>query len=166
VITGVAPNAPRFDTSRYVDIGDLVMQAGRPCLIVPTGVETLALEHAVIGWKDTGEARQVIRDALPLLKQARRVTVVEIAIEEDLEDARSHLVDVVAWLGRHGIDATSIAALSTGDDAVALNGIFQEQGADLIVAGAYGHSRVREWVLGGVTRDLLLRAGCCALVSH
>jgi nucleotide-binding universal stress UspA family protein len=166
IITGVGRSASLFDTSRHLDIGDFVMQAGRPCLIVPAGVEKLACEHALVGWKDTGETRRAVRDALPLLKQARRVTVVEIAIEEDLTDARAGLADVVGWLRRHGIEATSIAALSTGADAVGLNAIVQEQGADLIVAGAYGHSRVREWVLGGVTRDLLLYAGRCTLVSH
>jgi nucleotide-binding universal stress UspA family protein len=166
VITGVDRNASLFDTSRHLDIGDFVMQAGRPCLIVPAGIEKLALKHVVAGWKDTGETRRAVYDALPLLKQAGRVTVVEIAIEEDLAEARIRLQDVVGWLKRHAIEAISVAALSTGDDAAELKAIIQEQGADLIVAGAYGHSRVREWVLGGVTRDLLLRAGRCSLVSH
>jgi nucleotide-binding universal stress UspA family protein len=94
------------------------------------------------------------------------VTMVEIAGEQALSAARLRLRDVVGWLGRHGIDATPIALPSAGDDVVRLNAILREQGTDLIVAGAYGHGRVREWELGGVTHDLLLRAGCCALVSH
>jgi nucleotide-binding universal stress UspA family protein len=81
-------------------------------------------------------------------------------------DVRTHLQDVVGWLKRHGIEANAVAAPSTGDDATGLKAIAQEQRVDLIVAGAYGHSRVREWVLGGVTRDLLLRGGPPALVSH
>jgi nucleotide-binding universal stress UspA family protein len=166
VITGVEPNPSIFDTSRFVDIGDLVMQTGRPCLIVPAQIETLSLEHVLIGWKDTGETRRAIRDALPLLAAARRVTVVEIASEENLAAARSRLQDVANWLKRHGIDATPIATPATGDDAAQLSAAVQEQRADLLVAGAYGHSRVREWAFGGVTRDLLLRAGRCALVSH
>jgi nucleotide-binding universal stress UspA family protein len=166
LITGVDRNASMFDTSRHVDIGDLVMQAGRPCLIVPAEAENLLLKHVVIGWKDTSETRRAIRDALPLLTAALRVTVVEIAARGCLEATRTRLQDVTRWLRRHGIDATSIATPQTGDDAKRLNEIVQEQGADLLVAGAYGHSRVREWALGGVTRDLLLRAGWCALVSH
>ncbi|HBK07325.1 MAG TPA: hypothetical protein DDZ81_15975 [Acetobacteraceae bacterium] len=166
VITGVDRNTSFFDTSRHVDIGDFVMQAGRPCLIVPTEIDKLALNHVVVGWKDSGESRRAIRDALPMLKLAAHVTVVEIAAAEDLDTARGHLNDVVAWLKCHGVLATPVAALSTDDDAARLNAIVQEQGADLLVAGAYGHSRVREWVLGGVTRDLLLRAGRCSLVSH
>jgi nucleotide-binding universal stress UspA family protein len=166
VITGVGGKASLFDTSRHLDIGDFVMQAGRPCLIVPAKTERLALEHVVVGWKDTGETRRAVRDALPLLKEAGRVTVVEIAVEQDLADARTRVQDVVGWLKRHGIEATPAATLATGDDAVGLEAVIRGQAADLIVAGAYGHSRLREWVLGGVTRDLLLRAGRCSLVSH
>jgi nucleotide-binding universal stress UspA family protein len=62
--------------------------------------------------------------------------------------------------------AESHASPSIGDDASLLNAIAEEQGADVIVAGAYGHSRMREWVLGGVTRDLLLRAEHFSLLSH
>jgi nucleotide-binding universal stress UspA family protein len=142
------------------------MQAGRPCLIVPANTSTLALAHVMVGWKDTRETRRAICDALPLLKLAERVTVVEIAVEDGLADARSSLDDVVAWLRRHSVNATPLATLSTGDDAGRLYTIADEQGTDLIVAGAYGHSRVREWVLGGVTRDLLLKADRCSLVSH
>jgi nucleotide-binding universal stress UspA family protein len=166
IITGVDRNVSLFDTSRHVDIGDFVMQAGRPCLIVPAGIEKLSLDHVVVGWKDTGETRRAVSDALPLLKRAGSVTVVEIAVEEDLANARTRLQDVVGWLKRHGIEATPVAMLSTGDDAVRLNGIIEEQRADLLVAGAYGHSRMREWVLGGVTRDLLLRAEHASLISH
>ena len=166
VITGVDRNASLFDTSRHVDIGDFVMQAGRPCLIVPAGTDRLALGHIVVGWKDTGETRRAICDALPLLQVAGRVTVVEIAAEQDLAAAQADLQDVVGWLKRHGIDATPMVAPATGDDAGRLDAIVREVGGDLLVAGAYGHSRVREWALGGVTRDLLLRAGRCSLVSH
>ncbi len=166
VITGVDRNASLFDSSRHVDMGDFVMQAGRPCLIVPAGTDRLALDHIVVGWKDTGETRRAICDALPLLQVARRVTVVEIAAEQDLAAAKADLQDVVGWLKRHGIEATALVSPATGDDAGKLSAIVEEQGGDLLVAGAYGHSRVREWALGGVTRDLLLRAGRCSLVSH
>ena len=63
------------------------------------------------------------RFSAPLLKEAGRVTVVEIAAEKDLSDARTRLRDVVGWLKRHGIEATPVAALSTGDDAVGLKAI-------------------------------------------
>jgi nucleotide-binding universal stress UspA family protein len=166
VIAGVASGA-LLDASRRVNTGDLVIQVGRPVLIVPTAADKLKLERVVVGWKDTREARRAASDALPLLKKAAHVAVVEIAAEEDLAAGRTHLEDVVGWLKRHGVVAVSLAAPSTGDDATQLNAIAEEQGADVIVAGAYGHSRLREWVLGGVTRDLLLRAKArCSLVSH
>ena len=165
VLTGVA--ARNFlDASRAVDTGELVMQAGRPVLLVPTGASTLKLDHALIGWKDTRETRRAVAAAVPLLKHAGRVSVVEIAVMDDMPAALGRTQDVAAWLGRHGIKADGAAQLSTGDDAAALYAIGQDQGADVVVAGAYGHSRLREWVLGGVTRDLLLSANRCSLVSH
>ncbi|HET6306393.1 MAG TPA: universal stress protein, partial [Rhodopila sp.] len=166
VITGVDRSTSLFDTSRHVDVGDFVMQAGRPCLIVPAALERFSLDHVVVGWKDGCEARRAASDALPLLKVAGRVSVVAIAAKEDVEDAQARLTGVAGWLQRHGIAAETVVASVVGDDAGQLGALAQELGATLLVAGAYGHSRVREWALGGVTRDLLLRAERCALVSH
>jgi nucleotide-binding universal stress UspA family protein len=165
VLTGVA-SGDFFDGSRAVNTGQLVMQAGRPVLLVPTGASSLKLDHALIAWKDTRETRRAVSDALPLLKHATRVSIVELAREDDLPAAAKHVAQVVAWLGRHAIAAEGSAQISTGDDATALYAIGQDKGADLTIAGAYGHSRVREWVFGGVTRDLLLSANRCSLVSH
>jgi nucleotide-binding universal stress UspA family protein len=142
------------------------MQVGRPVLVVPTGAKVIALDCVLVAWKDTRETRRAILDALPLLKKAAHVTLAEIAVEDRLALARKHLEEVVVWLGRHGVKAEGAASLSTGEDASQLYAIAKERGADVIVAGAYGHSRLREWVLGGVTRDLLLRADLCAFVSH
>lgn len=155
-----------FDSSRAVDTGELILQIGRPVLIVPAAATTLALDHVLIGWKDTREARRAITDALPLLKRATRVSVAAIAAKDDLPAAGRQVEDVVAWLRHHAIESTGSAQLSTGDDATALYAIGQDGGIDVVVAGAYGHSRLREWVLGGVTRDLLLSTNRCALVSH
>ena len=74
--------------------------------------------------------------------------------------------DVAGWLSRHGINAECLTSPSTGDDATGLYAVAQDQGVDVIVAGAYGHSRLREWALGGMTRDLLLRANWYSLLSH
>ena len=166
IITGVDRNASFFDSWRPVSIGDLVMQVGRPVLIVPAATDRLRLARVIVGWKDTRESRRAAIDALPLLKRADHVVVVEIAGEEELAAARTHVEDVVGWLERHGVVAEALACRSSGDEATRLSNIAQEQDADLIVAGAYGHSRLHEWVLGGVTRDLLLRADRCSLVSH
>ena len=165
IITGVTTDNTVIP-SRRADTGDLVMQAGRPVLIVPAGVDTLKLERVVVAWKDTRESRRSIFDALPLLQMAAHVLVVEIATADELAEARIHLDNVIHWLKRHGVVAEFIVAASTGDDTVQLNTIVHEHNADTIVAGAYGHSRVREWAFGGVTRDLLLHGNHCALVSH
>jgi len=166
LITGVDKNVSVFDRSRHLNIGDLVMQAGRPVLVVPATVARFRFDRVLVGWKDTRETRRAITDALPILEKADNVQIVEIAAPDDLDMVRERLADVVAWLGRHGVTAESTALASIGDDAHRLQSFVEVHKADLIVAGAYGHSRVREWVLGGVTRDLLLRAECCALVSH
>jgi nucleotide-binding universal stress UspA family protein len=165
IVTGAAASA-RFDSARSVDLGALVMQAGRPVLVVPATVNALPRWRAVIAWKDTREARRAVVDALPMLKAAADVTVVEVASPREMEASKTRLNDVVDWLAHHGIAAQSLTAPATDDDAGALYAQALDQGANLIVAGAYGHSRLREWALGGVTRDLLLHEDCCVLLSH
>ena len=166
VLANVDRGASSFDPSRDVNVGDLVMQVGRPVLVVPAALDKLRMERAIVGWNDTRESRRAIVDALPFLEQAAHVTVAEIADGSELAEVRLRLEDVVEWLKRHGVAARCIAAPSSGDDASRLNAIVEEQGADLIVGAAYGHSRLREWVFGGVTKDLLLNADVCSLVSH
>jgi nucleotide-binding universal stress UspA family protein len=166
LITGVDHNASMFDHSRHVNIGDVVMHSGRPILVVPTAASGVGFESVIVGWKDTRETRRAIADALPFLQKAAQIAVVEVVAEQELEAARERLDDVVRWLACHGVAAEPIARTSTGEDAHQLHAVALERKAGVIVAGAYGHSRVREWVLGGVTRDLLLRAGHYALVSH
>jgi nucleotide-binding universal stress UspA family protein len=166
IIIGHDRGASLLDAARRVENSDLVMQAGRPVLIVPHDVPALPLAHVLVGWKDTRETRRAVRDALPFLARAAQVTLVEIAPAAELEAAKKRLEDVQGWLQAHGIKAGFLAAAATGDDAIRLNAVAREHKADLLVAGAYGHSRLREWVLGGVTHDLLLRAERCVLVSH
>ena len=165
LITGVAAG-DLLDSSRALNTGDLIMQAGRPVLVVPRSVQTLALQRVVVGWRDSRETRRAVSDALPLLKIAGQVTVAEIAAPDDMAAARKHVDGVVAWLALHGITAEPSVSPTTSDDAAGLYTIAQDLGADLIVAGAYGHSRLMEWALGGVTRDLLLKQDFCALLSH
>lgn len=165
-ITGVDQNASIFDTSRHVSIGDLVTRIGRPVLVVPATADRMTPERVLVAWKDTRESRRAVFDAIPLLKKASHVAIVEIAAREELDAARARLDGVGAWLKRHGIAAVSLPVPSTGDDMGQLNTVAGEQGADVIVAGAYGHSQLREWALGGMTSDFLLRADRCTLVSH
>ena len=85
------------------------------------------------------------------------MTVAEIADTEDLADARSRTEDVVGWLANHGVSASARAVAGANEETGQLRKIAKELDAGLVVGGAYGHTRLREWVLGGVTRELLLR---------
>jgi len=161
ILTGASRGA-----AREVDTGDLVMESGRPVLSIPHGVSALMLEHVVVAWKDTREARRAVAAALPLLKMAGRISVIEMAEADDMEAAHRRVEDVVLWLKRHGADATATVSGANGGDTQAFAIFAKTQGADLVVAGAYGHSRFREWVLGGFTRHLLAETGICALLVH
>ena len=152
--------------SRRVDVDDLVMQTGRPVLVVPLGVETFDFRCALVAWKESREARRALTDALPLLRLMDRVVIAEIADASVQGVAQAGLDRMVAWLARHGVTAVPRLVLAAGFDSDRLITLAEEAGADLIVAGAYGHSRFREWVLGGVTRELLHHGGRCLLLSH
>ena len=164
LLTGM-PSRNRSDTTR-VGAGELVMQTGRPVVVVPPSVPHVSMERVILAWKDTRETRRAAWDAVPLLKRAAAVTVVEIVLEDDLPDARARVADVARWLRGHGVTAETEVHVSTDNDADQLRALSHSLGADCIVAGAYGHSRVREWALGGVTRDLLMRSDRCAFLSH
>jgi nucleotide-binding universal stress UspA family protein len=153
-------------TSSEIDVSDLVMRGGRPILLAPPGVRGLSLTRTLVCWKDSRESRRTVADALPILKASHAVDVVELVSEQEIEAARARLADVGDWLHRHGVEANCFATPLTGMESAHLAAIAEDLGADLIVAGAFGHSRLREWVFGGVTQDLLARSERCAFVSH
>ena len=165
IITGSQTVRP--DATRQINPGDLVLRAGRPVLVVPPGAEFLRLNSVVIAWKDTREARRAVSDALPLLHKAREVIVVELLDEgADKIAAKARVDDVARWLVRREISASAIATKALVGVTDRLTLLAQDEGAGIIVAGAYGHTRFQEWVFGGVTRDLLTQEKCCALLSH
>jgi nucleotide-binding universal stress UspA family protein len=166
LVTAAEEGGSLFDTSRQVNVADLVLRAGRPVLVVGSTADALDLRSVVVAWKDTREARRAVEDALPLLMLADRVTVVEVAAGEELADARVHTEDVADWLARHGVAASARTVTATKEEATALWNVAEELDAGLLVGGAYGHTRLREWVLGGVTRDFLLHPARCSLLSH
>lgn len=157
----VGQSAPRL-----VNVGDIVMDAGRPVLAVPCGVARLDLGLAVVAWKDSRETRRAVRDALPLLARFQMVTVLEIASASETSAAKERVQDVADWMGYHGIVAGTRVETAAGSDANRLAALVRDMGAGLVVAGAYGHARVREWALGGVTEDLLLHPKVPTLMSH
>ena len=155
-----------FSPSPEIEVSDLIMRAGRPVLMAPPGAAGLKLTRTLVCWKDSREARRAVADALPILKASAGVDVVELAHEHEIEAARGRVADVGDWLHRHGVEATCVATPLTGTESAHLSAIAEDIEADLIVAGAFGHSRLREWAFGGVTRDLLVKAERCTLVSH
>ena len=155
------------DVYSSLDLGGAVLKAGRPALVVPQGIGSLRAEHVVIGWKDTREARRAVQDALPFLHEATRITIVEICGSGQEEAAGQHIDDVEHYLGRHRIkNGPKVVLHQKGSAAVQLIQLAQDEGADLLVTGAYGHSRLGEWFFGGVTRELLASSPICCLMSH
>ncbi|SEP32651.1 Universal stress protein family protein [Rhodospirillales bacterium URHD0017] len=164
VAGAAAPNVP-LDVTRQVDLCDLVMGAGRPVLLVPDGAVPKRFERILVAWKDTPEAQRAITSALPLLANCRHVSVVEITPPEELAAARTGMGEIMRWLGHHEVKAAATVTLSNGANAKQLRAIARDTSADLVVAGAYGYRREHEWVLGGVTADLLA-GDRCVLFAH
>jgi nucleotide-binding universal stress UspA family protein len=152
--------------SGQADVGDLLMHLGRPLLAVPPGAPGLALDEVLVCWKDSRETRRAVADALPMLQASQSVDIIEIVEAGGLEDARRRLGDVGEWLMRHGVESNCAAEVANGDAGRQLAGVAKDLRADLIVAGAFGHNRLREWAFGGVTTELLLHADRCVLASH
>lgn len=153
IIVTTAPNgASSGNAFRVVDPGSLALQAGRPVLIA-SGAAHLVGKTVVVAWKDTREARRAAADAVPLLQLSEDVTVVTVDRDPN-EAVRSSVADVAAYLRRHGINARA-EVLEARDESARLREFVTERRADLVVSGAYGHSRLREWAFGGVTRSLL-----------
>lgn len=169
VVCGAGTPGILTDPFALADPADLVMEIGRPLLVVPPNVCRIDLSSVLVAWKDNPEARRAIVDALPLLRQATRVTVVEI-VESEEDDGRATALagvhDVVDWLSRHHIRATGEVPEPVGDVSRQITDVARRVGAGIVVAGAYGRSRFREWILGGVTQHLLEQTSRCALLAR
>jgi nucleotide-binding universal stress UspA family protein len=167
VIVGCKRNGGVTNPLRQLDVDRLLMCAGRPVFVVPPEAQRLDVKSILIAWKDTPQARRAVADALPLLHKAKDVTVVEVLEgDEDRTAALNRINDVAGWLLQHGIDAETLVPKAKGDPAGQLERVASDVGARVVVAGAYGHTRLREWALGGVTRERVAHATCCSLLSH
>src|SRR3954454_20766414 len=167
IVVGEAARGALTDPFVQVNPSDLIMRAGRPLLVVPETFNWLDLRSVLVAWKDTAEARRAITDALPLLRQSNEVTLVEIVEDEaDRQAALARAGDVVAWLSRYGVRASEQVAEQRGDAAPQIEQFASDVSAGVIIAGAYGHSRLSEWILGGVTRQLINPSNRSSLLSH
>jgi nucleotide-binding universal stress UspA family protein len=155
------------DPCAAADPSALLMQAGRPIIVVPPALEGLDFRSVVVAWKDVREARRAVFDALPILARAQDVTIAEIPEQGAARaDALMNVADVASWLLGHGIIASTVVPDSTAGLSEQLDGIAADVGAGAVIAGAYGHSRLSEWVLGGMTRQLVNPSNRCSLLSH
>ena len=161
---GQSVSSPTRFLSVSARMADLVLGAGRPVLVAASNVEHVMAKTVLVAWKDTREARRAIADALPFLAKANEVVVATIDTDRD-ESIRDSLADVAVFLEHHGIMARTelIAGEADGDRLLTFARSIH---ADLIVSGAYGHSRLREWAFGGVTRSLIEESRINRLMSY
>jgi len=147
------------------DVEEIALSLGRPVLVVPyVPVSGPIGERVLVAWNGSREGTRAAHDALPFLTRAKSVLLAGV----DLDDGRRASADrMAAHLARHGVKAEvrRLVAGSLGVGDVLLNAV-SDEGADLVVMGAYGHSRVRELVLGGATRTLFRQMTVPTLLSH
>jgi nucleotide-binding universal stress UspA family protein len=136
--------------------GDLVMETGLPVLFVPHAAPPLVPDRVLVAWKDHRACRRALADSMPFLIGAKQVRLVSICNKDELSDQRAALGEVSRRLERLGVRADiDVQAGKPGSPLRAIETIANTIGADLIVAGAYSHNAIREWLFGGVTQDLL-----------
>lgn len=136
--------------------GDLVMETGLPVLLTPDAAAPLIADRVVVAWKDHRECRRALADAMPFLTGAKQVLLVSICAKDDLAEQKAGLREVVQRLNRLGVHAEAEVKAGKGSSALrSIETVANDMAADLIVAGAYSHSPIREWLFGGVTQDLL-----------
>jgi nucleotide-binding universal stress UspA family protein len=144
-----------------------IVRMGRPVLLVPDRIDSVNARRVVIAWKDTREARRAVRDSIPFLRRAERVMVVEVCEYGTEAQSQQHINDLATYLSRHEVVVAEKAYLHTKLAVTdELLRFAKAEKADLIVAGAYGHSRLGEWIFGGVTHGLLANSPICGLFSH
>ena len=145
----------------------VLLSAGRPLLMIPyAGTFTGAYQHALVAWNGSREATRAVTDAVPLLARAARVSIV---VFNPAAHAHGDVpgADIALWLARHGVNAQVMQEQAPDID---VGNLLLSRAADLdaqlIVMGGYGHSRLTELVLGGVTRTLLESMTVPVLMSH
>jgi nucleotide-binding universal stress UspA family protein len=158
---------PETNYYRAADPAEVVMRSGRPVLVVPDKGQPLKGDAVVVAWKDTREARRALQDGLPFLQRAKQVVVVAVCSQDEAGAVQRQVDDVIDYLSRRGVAAKAKVSVAPDAGVVGeLNAAAQAIDADLIVAGAYGQSRLREWVFGGVTRTLMDEPTRHLLLSH
>ena len=156
--------------SDSLDIADrLVIESGRPVLIVPnSGQHERVGEKVLVAWNARREAARAVFDALPILQRTKDVKVVWVNPQSELETAGDiPAADICAALARHGVKCQATEQIrprvGVGETLLACS---EDFGADLLVMGCYGHTRLREFVFGGASRHVLNHMSIPVLMSH
>ncbi len=163
------PYDQSLDAGRHATVVTPLMSSGRPVLAVPFAGECATLgEHVLVAWNASREAARAVNDAMPLLERARKVTILAVNPARGLGvHGEVPAADIALHLARHGVKAEAAHTVARDiSDGEALLSYAADLGVDLIVAGAYGHSRARELVFGGVTRTLISEMTVPVLFSH
>ena len=147
----------------------IIFGSGRPTLVIPhtrKRAGAFELGTVVVAWDFSRPAVRAVADALPILKRAKRVCVVTVTNEKVIDSKRSG-AELAKHLARHGVDVVldTVDAAGRGIGEV-LNSYVASRNADILVMGAYGHSRIREFILGGATKSMLMRPPLPVFLSH
>jgi nucleotide-binding universal stress UspA family protein len=155
------PNGELQEPKRLVE--SVLFASGRHLFLVPEGQRpTSAFSRILIAWNGSRESARALAEAMPFLHKAEEVAVMFVGDKHSVEVPGA---SVVQHLKRHGIDAV-MEHVKSGKVAATLMAECEKQKVDLLVMGGYGHSRLREWLLGGVTYELLHGAPIPILVAH
>ena len=160
-------NPDRPEPLRADLIESALFDSGRPILVVPyVGVEAFHYNKIMVAWDGSKTAARAIHTALPILEQADEVQVVIVGAKK-LHLPGDPGADLAVYLSRHGIKVTveCIPVAETGVSEALLNHISDHQ-IDLVVMGGYGHSRVREFIMGGATRGMLSSMTVPCIMAH
>jgi nucleotide-binding universal stress UspA family protein len=152
---------PYGDPNKQQRVEEAVLfESGRPCVFVPPGHRApIEYRSIVVAWKNTREAAVAVAAAIPILQAADQV-IVAMVEEDGVSEKRGEAAgeDIGRYLSRHGVSAEVRLIDGWSNVSAAILNEVQRSVADMVVLGAYGHSRVREWALGGATRDILSQA--------
>jgi len=144
----------------------LLMDSGRPILVVPPGWDAFRARRIILAWDGSAKATRAAADALPFLRAAEAVDVISVTGEKGLPDTVPGS-GIARHLSRHGVAATAAnVEAQNGDVAQTFRDMAERSGADMIVMGGYVHSRLREMVFGGVTQSLLRQSPVPLFMSH
>jgi nucleotide-binding universal stress UspA family protein len=144
----------------------LLFGSGRPVVLVPAGTSNKRVDHIAVAWDESRAAARALGDALPLLSRGVRISVLTVGDEKALRDSAMS-ESLAAALARRGYEVQAVdLALGGRTIGAALQAGAQEQGAQLLVMGGFGHSRLREFFLGGATQGILTDLKLPVLLSH